>query len=422
MNERKIYVAIPCMNEIDFIEKTISCIRSQSYANFKLFVCVNQPEKYHLYDEFKPIIESNLKTIQLVNEIQDFDVHLIDKSTKGNGWDDKSYGVGWARKLLFDAISIEAKTDDIVVSLDADTVFNQNYFNSIIETFNDFPAATALSVPYYHQLSGQNQLDSLMLRYEIYIRYYFINLFRISSPYAFTALGSAIAFPFGAYQRIRGLAPKFSGEDFYLLQKLRKSGRIIQWNSEAVFPATRYSDRVFFGTGPALIKGKTGDWSSYPIYDFKFFHQIQDVYSKLPTLFHANQSTLIDEFIQSGFNTDPADFWDDLRKNNPEVKRFIHAFHTKFDGLRILQFLRLYHFKQKVHNQSEEEILLSFLRKYFPNYIDNFNDFHNFSFAKSEVHVLDKIRNLLCKIEEDFRKEDLNLAKSNNNSIWKYLS
>jgi glycosyltransferase involved in cell wall biosynthesis len=47
MNERKIYVAIPCMNEIDFIEKTISCIRSQSYANFKLFVCVNQPEKYH---------------------------------------------------------------------------------------------------------------------------------------------------------------------------------------------------------------------------------------------------------------------------------------------------------------------------------------------------------------------------------------
>jgi hypothetical protein len=109
-----------------------------------LFASIN-PKNIILYDEFKPIIESNLKTIQLVNEIQDFDVHLIDKSTKGNGWDDKSYGVGWARKLLFDAISIEAKTDDIVVSLDADTVFNENYFQSVIDTFNNFPAATALS-------------------------------------------------------------------------------------------------------------------------------------------------------------------------------------------------------------------------------------------------------------------------------------
>lgn len=422
INQRKILIAIPCMNEIDFIKDTISSIRNQSYKNFKLFICVNQPEKYHLFDEFKPIIESNLKTIQLANEIQDFEVHLIDKSTKGNGWDDKSYGVGWARKLLFDAVSKDAKIDDIVVSLDADTVFKENYFQSLIDNFNSFPLATALSVPYFHRLSGDNMLDSCMLRYEIYIRYYLINLFRISSPYAFTALGSAIAFPFGAYQKIRGLAPKFSGEDFYLLQKLRKSGRIIQWNSEAVYPATRYSDRVFFGTGPALIKGKTGDWSSYPIYDFQFFDQIHDVYSKLPALFYANQSTLIDEFIQSGFNSEPAVFWEDLRKNNPEIKRFIHAFHVKFDGLRILQFLRLFHFKQKLHNHSEEEILLNFLKKYFSDYIDNFNDFHNFSFAKSKVQVLDKIRNVLFKIEEDFRKEDLIFAKSNNNSIWKYLS
>lgn len=424
MENTKIFIAIPCLNEIDFIDKTITCIKNQSYRNFKLFICVNQPEKYHFIDEFKHIVENNLKTIEYIKSITEFEVELIDKSSLGKGWDENSYGVGWARKLLFDAISKEAISSDIIVSLDADTVFENNYFQTIIYNFHKYPFATALSVPYYHKLVADNQLNTLLLRYEIYVRYYLINLFRINSPYAFTALGSAIAFPFWAYQKIRGLAPKFSGEDFYLLQKLRKAGKIIQDNDIIVYPATRYSNRVFFGTGPALIKGKNGDWSSYPIFHYDYFNKIEQVYKKLPNLFSQNEITELDNFIIENFNMQPNEFWAYLRKNNIEIKRFIHAFHTKFDGLRILQFLRFQLINSKLEF-SEEEVLLEFLNNFYPNFIPDTMELNNLSFANSSVKLLDDLRNVLYNIESFYRKNYLsnNTFDSKHKAIeWKYLN
>ncbi len=92
---------------------------------------------------------------------------------------------------------------------------------------------------------------------------------------SFTAIGSAMALPVKSYRAIGGMTPHKSGEDFYFLQKLRKFGKVLTWNKEKVYPEARYSDRVFFGTGPAMIKGRDGDWSSYPIYPFELFDEIK---------------------------------------------------------------------------------------------------------------------------------------------------
>jgi hypothetical protein len=419
-NNPLLFVALPCMNEFDNIETFISCLREQTYNNFHLVVCVNQPEKYYYSSSYKEIVDNNKETMNYLNGISDMKISVIDKSSKGKAWGEKSHGVGWARKVLFDYIINVAGNNDLVVSIDADTTFNNRYFETIVCKFNQFPFSTGLSVPYYHKLTGDVELNRLMLRYELYMRYYAINLWRISCPYSFTALGSAIVFPANAYNKIKGLAPKFSGEDFYLLQKLRKSGRLIYWNEEFVFPETRYSDRVFFGTGPALIKGKAGDWSSYPFYAYELFDDIQTLYSSFEKLFYEDISTTFDDFIEKSFSLKPKKIWDELRENNKEINRFIHACHTKFDGLRILQFLRYKHFEQ-TNLMREEEVLKNYLNKF---YDENILDF-DFSFKDTEIEKLDYIRNLLMKIEHDYRKKDddeniINSIKTNKQR-WKYL-
>ena len=94
-----------------------------------------------------------------------------------------------------DAICAEAAPRDIIVSLDADTLTPPGYLRSLIVSFNRHPAACAIAARYYHPLTDDGAVTRAMLGYEIYMRFYALNLWRIGSPYSFTALGSAIAVP-----------------------------------------------------------------------------------------------------------------------------------------------------------------------------------------------------------------------------------
>ena len=243
------------MNEMERLPLLIQAIMAQTVQHFRLVVCVNQPDSW--WDDPLQIYvcEENQLTIKYLESLEDKRIEIIDKSSPGKGWPPKGHGIGAARKFLMDHISKIAKADDIIISMDADTVFGKEYFASVAENLRINPAASAIAIPYYHKLSYNQELDRAMLRYEIYMRSFAINMWRIRSPYCFTALGSAIALPVLAYKASGGMTPKLSGEDFYFLQKIVKTGRLLHWNSEIVFPATRLSDRVFFGTGPALIKG-----------------------------------------------------------------------------------------------------------------------------------------------------------------------
>jgi glycosyltransferase involved in cell wall biosynthesis len=425
MNEQTfVYVALPAMDEIAVIGHTLNCIRKQTYRNFHLFVCVNQPEVFHSAPAYSHVVESNRKTLEMLNSVNDIPLTVIDRSSPGNGWQEKNHGVGWARKVLFDAILEQAGSGDIVISMDADTQFGERYFESVVEKFLQFPAAVALSNPYYHPLSGDKELDRLMLRYEIYMRYYSLNMWRIGSPYGFTALGSAIAFAIDGYKKISGLAPKFSGEDFYLLQKLRKAGRVIHHNEECVYPATRYSGRVFFGTGPALIKGRAGDWSSYPFYQPELFEKILLLYKDFPLLFEQHRETVADDFIRESFGTEPQALWDDLRKNQPDLTRFVHACHVKFDGLRVLQFLRYFHFK-KAESTASANLLYDYLNTFHVNKGMTFKVFKKINFNSGRVRKLNKARDILFQLEQNYRRNDeienAQMPQQQYPNRWKYL-
>jgi len=337
----KLHIAIPALDELEFLPHTLAAIAQQkTNFMFSVYICVNQPDEWWNDAEKIEICKNNQKLLHFLENFNDFHIYIIDKTSKNNGWSDNGSGVGWARKTLFEEILKTANDEDVIISLDADTLFNERYFQSIGENFAK-NKMEVLSVPYYHKLTEDESANRAILRYEIFLRNYFINMHRIGSPYTFTAIGSAIALKVKTLRKIRNITPLSSGEDFYLLQKLRKMTPISNYNSEMVYPAARFSTRVPFGTGPAMMKGTAGDWESYPIYHHSLFDKIKETYDIIPELFTEDKETEFIRFLKVQYKTD--DLWSPLRKNFKTLPQFTRAFHEKADGLRVLQFLRLKH-------------------------------------------------------------------------------
>lgn len=386
----KIFITIPALNELESLPHLIEDLNGQSHKDFEVLVCVNNPDVWWSDRKNLEQCENNITTIEYLKSVKDLKIKVLDRASKGKGWKGKQKGVGYARKELFEAIDKTADESDIVISLDADTRIRPGFVGSVRKRFMKEKKALLLANPYYHALTGDVDNDRAILRYELYMRYYLINLFKINSPYAFTALGSAISFRISGCRKISGITPKEAGEDFYFVNRMRKAGDILIWNDETVYPSARESDRVPFGTGPAVTKGLAGDWESYPFYDTEAFSRIEETCRLFPELFRHDAETASDDFISEYFGEN---IWAPLRKNFKTEKLFIRACNEKIDGLRILQILRFY---QKGNS------LKNFIR--FSNSEMDLGLSEDFSFEKSSVIELQEIRNVYFEHEMELRK------------------
>ena len=109
------------------------------------------------------------------------------------------------------------------------------------------------------------------LAYELRLRLYVLGLARAASPYAFHTLGSLLKVSLAHYGKVRGFPKRAAGEDFYLLNKLAKSGFIENLVSPPLRLSDRASSRVPFGTGPAISAMADGRPLDYPVYDPRLF-------------------------------------------------------------------------------------------------------------------------------------------------------
>lgn len=392
----KSYFSLPVMNESGEIHKLMDCLEKQSCMDFELVVCVNQPDDWWEDEEKLNICRDNQKTIGYLQKSHPFPVTVIDKSTRGNGWKGKQFGVGWARKTAMDFINRLADPDDVILSIDADTHYPPGYLASILEGIRGNRKKVAVSVPYYHELCGDEQTDRAILHYELYMRNYSLNMWRINNPYRFTALGSAIALPVWAYRKIGGITPHKSGEDFYMLQKLCKTGELIWWNPVKAYPSARQSDRVFFGTGPAIIKGISGDWSSYPVYHHSLFDKVKATYDKFEALYKEDTETPMDDFLRKQFRE--GNIWKPLRENASSTESFMKACTHKVDGLRILQFLKS---EQNRLDKTSEECLAENSDIMVGEPVQNHLDSENLDFERTGIRELNNIRNKLVEKEDE---------------------
>lgn len=394
----RIYVAIPAMDEEESLPKTLLDLsRQQCDDAFEVHVCVNQPEDYWNTLEKRRICESNSRLLHYLHSSAPLPVHIIDHASRGKGWKGKKGGVGMARKMLSDNIMAQAAPDDLIVSLDADTGVPDGYLQAIAVFFDKYPGMAAVALPYYHPLGSDELQNRAILRYELYMRNYALNLMETGSPYCFTALGSAIAVRVGALRKIGGFPPLKSGEDFYLLQKLRKMSVVGLYCDTCVYPSPRYSSRVVFGTGPALLKGRNGEWSGCPIYPHTAFRAIAETYRQLPDLYDHDLGNGFLLFLEQQFGQ--RNLWQPIRDNVKDLSHFVHAFHEKADGLRILQYLR------SSCRQSEEEnarALNENIRHWMPD--ANIPEWENEPLFGESVENLDTLRNLLFQYEMRLRK------------------
>lgn len=331
-----ISAAIPMLAELANIPTLMERLQQQTFQNFSIYCCVNNEENGMGYDE-------NQASIDLLKSYKD--VVIIDHSSPGKGWTGKHKGVGWARKELFARIMEEHDDNEIVISLDADTDFDKEYFEAVLATMNRHPDHSAFSVPYFHPLGADEAVNRAMLRYECYMRHYLIQLMQMRNPYAFSALGSAIVFPLWAYRRVGGITPLQGGEDFYLLQKFAKTGRLLNNfcspyadRMMTVRPQGRKSDRVPFGTGPAIARGVADIEQSYPFFSPAGFRAIEETYRLFPELYEHDVETPMSTFLRQQLATD--NLWEPLRRNFKSRNLFVHACAERVDGLRIAQFLK----------------------------------------------------------------------------------
>ena len=138
----------------------------------------------------------------------------------------------------------------MIYSTDADAHLPDDYF----EYSNLIDAnCPALCFNFQH-ISDDKLLFNANYQYELALRYFVAGLLWAGSGYAFFTIGSVLAFSASAYAQVRGFPKRSAGEDFYLLNKIAKLGKVQFVKSCVVQLDARTSDRVPFGTGPAVEK------------------------------------------------------------------------------------------------------------------------------------------------------------------------
>ncbi len=139
-------------------------------------------------------------------------------------------GVGLARKAGMDEALFRFnqvnRPEGIIVSLDADTLVDNNYLSAIEEHFSLNRGDVGATLRFSHQIDSlpEKQIKGILL-YEKYL-HYFKNAMTFSGyPYSLFTIGSAFAVTARAYMKRGGMTRRKAGEDFYFLQTLTQIGK-----------------------------------------------------------------------------------------------------------------------------------------------------------------------------------------------------
>jgi hypothetical protein len=179
---------------------------------------------------------------------------LVDRCLHGQPLPIKQ-GVGLARKigadLLCALIARQQVASPWIANSDADAQLPANYF-AALEQLPQPDKLSAVVFPYQHIfVDNTAQLPTLL--YEFSLFYYVAGLRFAGSAYAYHTLGSTLCCHYQHYAMVRGFPKRAAAEDFYLLNKLAKTGKVHSLTEPLIELQARQSDRVPFGTGPAVI-------------------------------------------------------------------------------------------------------------------------------------------------------------------------
>lgn len=364
-------VVVPCYSEsVQALEQVFANLTPAQLNPILAVVVVNAPSdapakklqqtRQHLAALQSQLVNAQLITDALGNSLAqpmqlgrwqlcpNLSLLVIDRCSTEQLLLNPKQGVGLARKLGTDvALSFIHQgyvQQPWIYSTDADAILPPDYFDYQPKD------AAALSLPFVHHASDP-ELHRRSQLYEAHMRGYASRLAAAGSPYGYLSLGSALACSAEHYAQVRGFPKRNAGEDFYLLNKLVKTGAVLSPNSTPIQLNARYSDRVPFGTGPALINWPPEGQAvtTYPDQAFTLLAELIGLFqqcsvtleSDIGFTFEKGLALLTDPIPATVAALDPKNELGKLFvKNNPaKVKQ--KAAHDWFDALKTLRFVRL---------------------------------------------------------------------------------
>jgi len=287
-----------------------------------------------------------------LNHCCDLYAHDLEKT---NGPSPDAQGVGLARKVGCDiALSwwhLGAIDSSWICSSDADASFPEDYFQRLDSASR---SSVAVTFPFVHSGGPDQTANQATLLYELRMHHYVLGLAYADSPYAYHTIGSTLAVTFESYAQVRGFPKRAGGEDFYLLNKIAKTGRVEQLQGQCIQLEARVSTRVPFGTGPAVGKiMQSGPAASQALYYhplcFFALRGVLATVSKLrkqavgdltvllrqyqldETLAQASTEALLALGLEKALAH--------CKKQSKSEAQFLSQFHQWFDGFRTLKFI-----------------------------------------------------------------------------------
>ena len=265
-------------------------------------------------------------------------------------------GAGLPRKIGMDEaverFKKEGNLSGIIVSLDADCTVAANYLTEIYRCFKQYRLKSA-TIEFHHpveHLDEENEIRRAGEVYEEYLRYYRSALEYANYPYAYYTIGSAFAVTVKTYLQAGGMGKQQAGEDFYFLQKVFPLGKTQFIANTCVYPASRVSDRVPFGTGPAISKMIETKQIQKLSYQVAAFTELKMLFAKIDLFFKQPLEKIEEELCDL-----PAYLQTFLREDNflPKIEEinahsassaaFRKRFFNYFTAFKILKYLNFVH-------------------------------------------------------------------------------
>jgi hypothetical protein len=414
----KLYDNIVVVPSLAEFERIYNCINSLERNNEKILkrtlviIVINNSDKSET-----EIVDNNRKTFQLLSNYSGkLDINFIDAFSEGNALKKKLAGVGFARKIgldlaltKFDYSTSEKK---ILFWLDADCEVEQNYLEVVTDTFKHRNLNSSV-IEYEHKINDQDAEARAMVCYETFLRYFKLGLVYAKSHYDYHAIGSTIVCDVDSYIKAGGMNTKQAGEDFYFLEKLAKQNKVETIKETIVYPSSRKSWRVPFGTGQRITRYLKNIQDEYLVYNPMSFELLKNWLE-----FFSSDSTIDSDKIiveAKKINVHLYNFlveqkfeksWNKILNNSESIDEIRKQKIFWFDAFRTL---KLIHFlRQKLYN----DINVYEALKFFSTKIDlNFD--LNIEKAKKDYQLQKQI---LISLRNYFRKKYDNKSQSRRNS------
>jgi len=371
-------IVIPAYNEDDTFLKRI--IQTEGSQGVLLILVINQPQDTEPSQQNIALVRQLSRLAQSRGSLgnaelyrsSSCDVLLVDRFNPALQIPQKQ-GVGLARKIGCDLATALHDNNILhsswIYSTDADVQLPNNYFLPLTQdsVTNKQTHSVSCRVFDFSHVSEKTQaqatqdveIQTATDSYEAALKYYQQGLAWAGSPYSFYTLGSTLAIDIASYCKVRGFPKRAGGEDFYLLNKLAKVGKVMFDDSICILIQARISDRVPFGTGPAVkaIIENNRQGIPYHYYNANIFIQLaqwllwatevlpnkavgkdRDTNVSISSLHHCDEGLnhhIIETMLDMGFD----EFYLHARAHSQSADTFRRHFHNWFDGFRTLKFI-----------------------------------------------------------------------------------